>query len=388
MLPSPIRTTMRRAHRKSRFGCRVCKQRHIKCDESKPSCLNCLAVERRCSFLDGALPPTTNAPSPSPRPSVPQSPVPDDKSSLGEDYNITHLELFHHFEHSLAHDLNPFRPATDAMLKRTITESFTFPFLMDELLALSAAHKSTLDAARKETYLAEATRLQTRGLSRFNTVQTELSDENCVAVFMYSAILGLHVLFDTFSLQSDFDAVMAKFVQCLSLHSGIRVIAANSWGKIHGELMGGDQSHLVPLEPVKPDDECAPVWALLEQCDLGDEEKEDCEKATKALQFIFSRRCKDYLRGALAIQEWAVRVPSGYVELLNQRRPEAMVILAYYAVLLHRDTDCWVIGDTGAYLIRSVTRHLGERWSRWLVWPNRVLEENSIELAAENGLAS
>lgn len=362
--------TMRRTHRKSRFGCRVCKQRHIKCDESKPACLNCLAVDRRCSFLDSAAPTT-------PAQSIPPSPDPAPADTFGEGYTIEHLELFHHFEHSLVHDLNPFKPATDAMMRRTVTESFSFPFLMDELLALSAAHRSSLmsDAARKETYLAEATRLQTRGLSRFNAVQAELSDENCVAVFMYSALLGLHVLFDTFSLRSDFDAVMAKLVQCLSLHGGIRVIAATSWDKIHGELMGGDESHLVPLEPVKPDDECAPVWALLEQCDLSDEEKGDCQKATQALQFIFSRRERSSLRGALAIQEWAVRVPAGYIGLLNQRRPEAMVVLAYYAVLLHRDRDCWAIGDTGSYLIRAVTRHLGERWARWLEWPNGVLEE-------------
>ncbi|KAL2107448.1 hypothetical protein VUR80DRAFT_5189 [Thermomyces stellatus] len=383
---------MRRAHRKSRLGCRVCKQRHIKCDESKPSCLNCLAVERRCSFLDNvSLPPAASAHSP--RPSLPPSPPPTNNHdatpgpSLGEDYTITHLDLFHHFEHSLSHDLNPFKPDTDAMLNRTIKESFAFPFLMDELLALSAAHRSTLDTARKDTYLSEATRLQTRGLSRFNAVQTELSDENCVAVFMYSALLGLHVLFDTFSLRCDFDAVMAKFVQCLSLHRGLRIIASSSWTKIHSELLGGDESHLVPLEPVKPGDECGPVWALVEQSELNDEERQYYQDAIKALQSIFSRRRMEKTRGPLGIQEWAVRVPTGYIGLLSQKRPEAMVILAYYAVLLHRDRDCWAIGDTGAYLIRSVTRHLGAGWTRWLEWPNRILEECSSESSSSSALA-
>ena len=372
---------MRRSHRKSRHGCRVCKQRHIKCDESKPSCLNCLAVERKCSFPDTA-PTQLSSPSPSPSALNPE-PAPQ-TAALGEDYTISHLELFHHFEHTVALDIRPSKPGSNHIMQRTIQESFAFPFLMDELLALSAAHKSSLDPAQRESYLAEATRLQTRGLSRFNAAQAELSDHNCVAIFLYSAILGQHVLFDTFSLQSDFEAVMSKLVQCLSLHSGIRTIATSSLPKIHRELLSGDTSRLAlePLKPVGPDDECAPILGLLEESELSDEEKGDCLHATKALQCMFERRRLGIFSGALATQEWAVRVPTGYVGLLNQRRPEAMVILAYYAVLLHHDRERWAIGDTGAYLVRSITGYLGEGWARWLEWPNRVMEEYSASRPA------
>lgn len=298
-------------------------------------------------------------------------------TTLGEDYTISHLELFYHFEHCVAYDLGSSKPGTDNMMKRAVQESFSFPFLMDELLALSAAHKSFHDPTRKDTYLTEATRLQTRGLSRFNAAQAELSDYNCVAIFLYSAILGQHVLFDTFSLQSDFDAVMSKLVQCLSLHSGVRTIATSSFPKIHKELLGGDKSIPEPLGPVKPDDECAPILSLLEESELSDEGKEDCHRATQALQIMFTRRRLGIFSGALAVQEWAVRVPTGYIGLLNQGRPEAMVILAYYAVLLHYDRRSWAVGDTGAYLIRSITSHLGEDWSRWLELANRVLREES-----------
>ncbi|PVH70614.1 hypothetical protein DL98DRAFT_521511 [Cadophora sp. DSE1049] len=40
----------RRTHRKSRLGCQPCKQRKIKCDESRPVCLNCTRREIGCSF--------------------------------------------------------------------------------------------------------------------------------------------------------------------------------------------------------------------------------------------------------------------------------------------------------------------------------------------------
>lgn len=279
------------------------------------------------------------------------------------------MELFHHFEHNLSSGLGPSH-------RHAVSESFHAAFLMDELLALAAAHKSTLDPARRDAYLAESTRLQTRGLSRFNAAQAQLSDENCVAIFMYSAILGQHVLFDTFSLRSDFAAVMSKLVQCLGLHGGIRAIASSSWAKIHKEVLNGDTYHLKALETVKPTDECGPLLTMLDRSELSDEAKGDCRKAVEGLQLIFSRRPGENPRAGLFVQEWAVRVTRGYVGLLNERRPEAMVILGYYAVLLHYDRGSWAIGDTGAYLIRSLVSHLGDYWTRWLEWPRQVIEEH------------
>ncbi|KZL73098.1 C6 finger domain protein [Colletotrichum tofieldiae] len=40
----------RRSHRKSRLGCQQCKKRKIKCDEARPSCLNCVRRDADCSF--------------------------------------------------------------------------------------------------------------------------------------------------------------------------------------------------------------------------------------------------------------------------------------------------------------------------------------------------
>ncbi|SPN98635.1 uncharacterized protein DNG_01680 [Cephalotrichum gorgonifer] len=384
---------MRRTHRKSRYGCRGCKQRHIKCDESKPSCLNCLAVERYCSYLDNASNVHTPPPSgssgqlPMPSPATRQASAPPAHTSnesappppvaLGEDYTLTHIELFHHFEHGLSQVLSPSVEATPLIMELTVQKSLSFPYLMDEVLAFAAAHKSTLDPERKHLYLAEATRLQTRGLSRFNTGQTEISKDNCVAAFLYSAILGQHVLFDTFSLQSDLAAVLTKFVQCLSLQAGIRTIASNSWETIRTALLWDSAARVGPLDPVKPDDECARLVDLLDESELAEEAKDDCRHAVKALQFMFSRHRLGTFRGGLSVQEWAVRVPRGYVALLNQRRPEALVILVYYAVLLHYDRAHWAIGNTGAYLVRSITQHMGEYWAKWLEWPNQVITETS-----------
>ncbi|KAL6900558.1 hypothetical protein GGI43DRAFT_405727 [Trichoderma evansii] len=44
------RARRRRHHTRSRNGCRECKQRHIRCDELKPYCTNCLVHGRGCHY--------------------------------------------------------------------------------------------------------------------------------------------------------------------------------------------------------------------------------------------------------------------------------------------------------------------------------------------------
>lgn len=64
---------------------------------------------------------------------------------------------------------------------------------------------------------------------------------------------------------------------------------------------------------------------------------------------------------------------SEYILLLRQRRPEALAVLTYYAVLLHYAKDHWLVHDFGKFLIDSISDHLGEFWSDWLDWPRSVL---------------
>lgn len=70
---------------------------------------------------------------------------------------------------------------------------------------------------------------------------------------------------------------------------------------------------------------------------------------------------------------WPVLVSPEYIDLLLQRRPEALVILAHYAILLHYCRDSWMFGDGGRFLIESIRDFLGPDWTEWLEWPIKAL---------------
>jgi hypothetical protein len=46
------RQRQRKFHRRSRNGCSVCKQKHIRCDERKPLCTYCLRHGADCGYVD------------------------------------------------------------------------------------------------------------------------------------------------------------------------------------------------------------------------------------------------------------------------------------------------------------------------------------------------
>jgi hypothetical protein len=381
---------MRRSHRKSRYGCKECKQKHKRCDETRPSCTNCVTNGRRCSYLDSvvrlasSLNPIVTLPSPassittcvSPK-YVPNALIPH--GGFGERYSLLHLELLRDYD-DLGMMLGCLEPRVQLTLQHAVKEAMTTPYLMDELLACSAAYKSTLPGDRQAVYRTESTRLQTRAISEFNAVQPELMGQNYMAIFAFSSFLGHHSLFDTFSCRGGITEVLDRFVQCLRLHHGVRTIAGNSWSKIHQmhpHLLPKQDAPRIPLSG-EQEDECGRLKELIRGSSLANSSKEECVADVDLLQSMFeSQRCaieKQGSRRFLVVQEWLVRVSVDFTDLVNQRRPEALVILAYYAVLLHRAKAYWVVGDSGSYLIRTITTHLGPYWAEWLRWPNKILD--------------
>lgn len=62
-------------------------------------------------------------------------------------------------------------------------------------------------------------------------------------------------------------------------------------------------------------------------------------------------------------------------ELLVQKRPEALAILAHYAILLHWSRQLWVIKDGGEFLIKAIVKYLGSYWEPWMAYPLSVIAE-------------
>ncbi|KAL4988101.1 hypothetical protein BDW68DRAFT_99346 [Aspergillus falconensis] len=388
---------LRRSHKKSRGGCVECKRRHVKCDERRPRCLLCTMSSRQCSFASEAPTPTKPSPAPlgSPTLSSPreaQSEMQDDSRArrIEEPINLQHTELLIHLTSSqatdvfsLGDDLEPHHTTVSWALGIGLTS----PYLLYQLLAFSARHLAYLHPDRKAYHIHQAISLQTRALSLFNAEKVQVNASNCVAICLFSVVLGHHLLADTLTLAlaqrvpaagcggggGGLNAFLERYVQCLETHRGVYTVAMSGWSLLMETELAPVLSRSRAFTSQEPKgDECQRLKVLtISSVSLIQEEKEACLQAIRYLQLGFDALStgEDDNRGYQMLFLWNVLVLPGFSGLLAMRRAEALVILAYYALLLHHGRHIWQVGGAGQHILLMIEEHLGPDWDEWLEYP-------------------
>ncbi|KAK1676896.1 hypothetical protein BDP55DRAFT_630981 [Colletotrichum godetiae] len=401
-------------HRKSRLGCKECKERKVKCDESQPICIRCKTAGRECSYreLVSNLPtPPSHTPvhlstpqAPSPQSSITSGPrlqppyalldsievtTSLDLSELTDDFFSERFSLFHFdlllfFKGTLTEVLIGLQSEIGPLLRLTYTEALKAPYLMDQALAFTAAYKSTVanDEDSKALYLTQAMSLQTRAIGHLDIGGLQVTEGNVMALFCFTLLLGQQTLFEAFAAATSIPTVLDRLVQCITLHHGIRSIVAEAMGKFHflmQKLLPHNAAYSMETgTQVLHGTECDSLLQRLNENEMNEQTRDIYIDVVKILQYLFDSVRSEESRRLVVIQEWPVRVSQEYIKLLQQRRPEALVLLSYYAVLLHWARDYWAVGTSGEFLIRATSDHLGTYWKEWLEWPNSMLKEEEM----------
>ena len=444
-------TKLRRRHRKSRNGCLECKRRHIKCDEKRPACGNCIVSERTCSFPPSATPGAANSsslarsdpplasstslnepltsvsnngsrmqspvdsvssagalhrPSPIPPPAylgynvnvnerAPSTTLPSFTESFAPEFAESlvsssqiealplpvftnkHLILLHHFRKSVLMDAENL----DTILDVALEWSSHAPYALDQLLAISADHLAVLHPESAASYRRTATELQTRALSYFNKDAQEVAnyDAHYIPRFLFSSLLSLHMLYDTFTqYRSSLHAFIERFCNSVHLHRGVKSTTSNRYNDLlESPLARFFLEVRNAAELGDKGDECAPLIELIKSSDLSPTSVEACSNAAHTLQWAFNvYRNLPQSTNLQAASAFPVVLSEDYIETVRKNRPEALLVLAYYGVLLHRCRRVWLVGDSGAFLIRLIAGHLGSYWQDALRWPLQELEND------------
>lgn len=255
--------------------------------------------------------------------------------------------------------------------------ALTNPYLMDQILALSAAHMSTFRQGQQQMFSNKAMELQTRAVSLFNRAETDISMQNSRSWFLYASFLGIQTMFETFECRN-FDSFCDKLTTYFPIHQGVRAVVRTAWpavSEIIHEIVGQRRvEDTADFDRERPKT-CGHLNSLIHDSDLQEIDKEACSQAVIALQNIFDI-CE--VESGVHIQipftiSWTMLVSARFGDMVRSRIPEALIILSFYAVLLHRHRSFWVFGDSGRFMIQSISAYLGTQWEQWLLWPNRQL---------------
>lgn len=291
-------------------------------------------------------------------------------------FTLQHLSLLHHFKSGMFDDLNMGKE--QAIYETVIQRALRVPFLMDQVLAISAAHLSTIHSNEALHYRNQAAQLQTRALAQLNRNTVAIASHHSVDMFLYASFLGLHAMFDALR-HRDLENMLDGLITYFGIHRGVLAFAHQSWQDIQPvlNLIVGDRSIFdqVPHSQNLRHGVCTPLIDVIDGSGFATADKKTCRVVIQSLQRTFDlsdATSEPHTKVHLATA-FATRLPAAFLDMLRRNAPEALAILAYYAVLVHRSRQFWVFGGSGQFLIRSITANLPS-WSDTLRWPNQQID--------------
>lgn len=76
----------------------------------------------------------------------------------------------------------------------------------------------------------------------------------------------------------------------------------------------------------------------------------------------------------LAMFRWVELIPQLYLELLGDLKPQALILLAHYCILLHKGGEIyWYMEGAAERLLLSLKNILSEEWRAWISWPLQLV---------------
>ena len=64
-----------------------------------------------------------------------------------------------------------------------------------------------------------------------------------------------------------------------------------------------------------------------------------------------------------------------FIDLVRERSPRALVVLAHYFALYANHSDIWFIGDAGSKEVRALAEELTGEWRELMDWPMKMIEK-------------
>ncbi|KAL7790874.1 hypothetical protein V8C37DRAFT_169512 [Trichoderma ceciliae] len=397
-------------HKKSRFGCQRCRTRRVKCNEAKPTCQHCQRHRAKCIY--DRLPQKKRSGEASPSSSC--LPLPGEtkasESSSGKHSPLSSVDILDEddseskqrrlLEARLMHlyltETGPSLPIDDKtyrvfanMVPKLALDSEA---LLYSIYALAAIHSciSKLDATFDgldvhRRYLAMALREHKKEVA-------ELGELNFEGVCLTSHLLRV-CTFATLRFRSR--SPYTPPLEWILITGTTQALFSKAWDVILAH----------PESAVAGMMTCSPI--------LYDAQERYGENQRRGMEYILERDAEDvasepwdmeiqdayettlsYIGGILLLVNpnnrnfnlndarrrmvlFPMAVKKKFIELTQEIRPRAMVIMAYYFAILVIERLWWV-GDVGRLEVQAIVGSLPAKWHKMMAWPLQVIETGVI----------
>ncbi|KAB8231703.1 Zn(II)2Cys6 transcription factor [Aspergillus alliaceus] len=398
---------IRRPHRKSRHGCKACKQRRVKCDEVRPTCTNCQQRQEVCDW--GTDTPFIwagegNPPRRRPRGSRKISsnsqegalPSPDTSfdlldrlgangtiSSPSPTLDLNQLRLIVQWQAD-THRFFARNEETKRIWKvLLVEEALNTPFLMHGILAVSALHLSLSEIEpQKSFWLGIATAHKGQALPQF------VQNLQNIDVANAKVMMGLSGLVVAFAFGSALTGVADADLPCLDTLHNVFVLCRGVQQIINaGSSLRS--SNFAPMfnptpPPINYPERAKESLDHLEQLNaaLGTGRNHDTATYARMVDELRALSVHTYAQPTcmmLAVG-WAIRATPQYLQYMQHREPFSLVILAHYCAFLHIARENYFLQTWGSCVLREIYQLLDPMWRIHITWPVSEIFGESIAL--------
>jgi hypothetical protein len=347
----------------------------------------------QCDFLlthrgsDSASPgsgfPSTNTPSSNPYPPGGKptfgsgAPVPQN-GFQAPNLNLYDLELLHNYSTHTSSTLQ-----SDPMLKNIMRVSvpqlgLEYEFVMRGVLALSAIHLARFKPDRRDFYISQAMEHHQTGLRLATSILPNITEENCSAVYIFSA-LTLYFTLASPRKPGDF-LIMGEngISDWLFLLKGTNFIIQASQESLYKGPFGPmflngkrrEDFRQAQLSSHPPEeDPLSDLHYLVSKTVTSPHHLAILTSAIDDLRKSFIVYSQGIVFETSDIFIWLFRVQDDYLELLKRHSQEALVIFAYFCVILKRLDHHWWIEGWSTHLVEKIWGILDEEHRLWVRWP-------------------
>jgi hypothetical protein len=374
----------------------------LQCDEQKPTCSRCEGYGTPCSFLQthplkGTTPLAAAAQANSPNSLHNGSPLLRLASQpLPASFSLFDMELFYHWVTEASKSFTDFDNAAFQYGTVAVHFAFQHEFMMHELLALSALHLARIkpDEAVKYRYVADSH--AAIGLGQFQSELINLTIENCHSCFLFSTTTFIHTWAahdpskpsSLFFIPSHL-AGPDEPIKWVRLHRGSQEIMQKMWPVfrtgplkwIFDPWLKLDESRGDPLTEGDKRNLSILAEAWSSSITVSVEHKEILFQTLETLKRIYSMLSFYPEISKLAVGiSWLSSISDEFLLLVEDKMPEALLIVAYYAVVFKRIPETWWSEGKAENLLRTVLDELGPGWEPFTKWPIETVLNSPVEM--------
>ncbi|KAF5018458.1 hypothetical protein F66182_9555 [Fusarium sp. NRRL 66182] len=389
----------RLGYKKSRNGCTRCKKRRVKCDEQVP-CTACIrhrvscslevpeSDQRHSSASRSLQPPNDSSSANSPSSLLSASLF---SSPLEEpDCWVANAELMLHYT-TVAYRTLAFADNTTTTFQQDVPrEALSHPYFLRQILAFSGFHLAYLHPDKRQAYLLQASKHQNLAIRGIREALSEsVNSSNCNALWFTTTLIVLNKfaafpscenfrhhgcslpvqsLVEIFSLVNGMDAVLSSpGAGGISTGPLKELFTETTHSHSYSDLLHGlcDKLHGLTRR-ISSDVVEAQTRAVL-TCAA-----ESITNCTESARFLLYKAAPPELR---ILFWWPMTVSREFWDLAIAGQPLALVLLAYYATLLHwGESRYWFFENWADTLVMAIVEKVqGSPWEDLVSWPVEVI---------------